>query len=39
MELGATKLSQNHVLIILSWMLLKEKNKLSFLVFECSFVL
>ena len=37
MELGATKLSQNHVLIILSWMLLKEKN--TFLVFECSFVL
>ena len=26
MELGATKLSQNHVLIILSWMLLKEKK-------------
>ena len=26
MELGATKLSQNHVLIILSWMLLKEKR-------------
>ena len=25
MELGATKLSQNHVLIILSWML-KEKK-------------
>jgi len=25
-EPGATKLSQNHVLIILSWMLLKEKN-------------
>ena len=26
MEPGATKLSQNHVLIILSWMLLKEKK-------------
>jgi len=37
MEPGATKLSQNHVLIILSWILLKEKN--TFLVFECSFVL
>ena len=26
MEPGATKLSQNHVLIILSWMLVKEKR-------------
>ena len=38
MELGATKLSQNHVLIIFI-LDASQRKKNTFLVFECSFVL